>query len=227
MARWLQMLGAGAKAAPKPCERSPAVNHSIQQGEFTIMKQAFIGLIFTFALVLSACTSEPAATTTTAPSPSPVAAAAPEPTATPVDYVAGLMTAKTGIEKALADVKAKDYTAAVESLDGAHKGLTGLSASAPVLLKGGLETAGKGIETAKALVEKKDKGAEKSLTGLVASLTKLTDTAKTADGGVAGMADAAGSMLKGAAGAAKDAAAGAGAAMKGAVEKAAPAEKKN
>jgi hypothetical protein len=195
------------------------------------MKKAFIGLFFSFALVLSACTQEPAATNT-APSPTPVAAVAtPAPTATPVDYVGGLMAAKTDLEKALTEVKAKNYTAAVESLDGAHKGLSALAASAPVLLKSGLETAGTGLESAKALIEKKDKGAEKSLTGLIASVTKLADTAKNADGGVAGAAAAAGAMLKDAAGAAqgaaKDAAGAAGAAMKGAVEKAAPVEKKN
>ncbi len=188
------------------------------------MKKAFIGLFFTFALVLSACTQE-SATTITTPSPTPVAVVAtPAPTPTPVDYAGGLLTARSSLEKALTDYKARDYTAAVESLDGAHKGLTALTASAPVLLKSGLETTGKSIESAKGLVEKKDKGAEKMLTGLIASVTKLADTAKTADGGLAG---AAGSIVKDAAGtAAKEAAVGAGAAVKGVAEKAKPAEKK-
>ena len=174
------------------------------------MKKVFVGSFFVLALALSACT-QTEAPKTAAPSPAPIAIATPAPVEAPA-VTGDLGKAKVSLEKALADYKAKNYPAAIAAVDAAHKEVAAMSANAPALLKSGLETAGKGIESAKGLIEKKDAGTEKTLTGLIASVSKLADTAKTAAGsGLAGAAAAAGSMVKDAA--------------KGAAEKK-PAEKK-
>ncbi len=178
------------------------------------MKKVFIGFLFACSVILVGCSSTETATTTTpSPTVAPVAAT-PAPTAAPVDYAASVTKAKEDVEKAVTEYKAKNYTGAVESLDSAHKGLVAISEGAPATLKSGLETAGKGIESAKALVEKKDAKAGTTLSGLVSSLTALANTAK----GPGGLADAAGSMMKSAEGAAKGAADAAGSMMKSAKE---------
>jgi hypothetical protein len=187
------------------------VSTTVQPGEMPVMKKAFIGFLFACSVILVGCSSpETASTTTPSPTVAPVAAT-PAPTAAPVDYAASVTKAKEDVEKALTEYKAKNYAGAVESLESAHKGLVAISANAPAMLKSGLETAGKGIESAKAMVEKKDSKVGTTLSNLVTSLTSLASTAK----GAGGVADAAGSMMKSAAGAAGDAA---GSMMKSAKE---------
>ena len=150
------------------------------------MNKAIIGTFFAAAVGLSAC-SQPEETKPVAPVPVATVAVVSTP-APPPAATGDLMKVKANLTSALTEVKNKNYTGAVALLDSSHKELTAAAANAPAATKAGLEKAGTTLETVKGLVEKKDAGAEKGLRGLLATVTKLADTAKMADGAKAGAA---------------------------------------
>ncbi len=190
------------------------------------MKQAFVtvfstGLIGT-ALALSGC-SQPEA-----PKPAPVAtpvasAPTPAPTEAPKLTTADHLTsAKDSLTKAVSELKEKNYQGAQDMLATAKTHLTDAAAGAPAPVKAGIDKVVAGLAGIKDI---KAPGTEKTLGGLIATVTSLTETAKKASAmadTAKGAVGAASGMMGKAAGAAKGAAAGAHDAAKGAAEKAMP-----
>lgn len=197
------------------------------------MKQAFVtgfstGLVGA-ALTLSAC-SQPEAPKS-APTPAPVAVVT-TPTATPAPVLTTadhLTSAKDSLTKAVSELKEKNYQGAQDMLATTKTHLTEAAAGAPAPVKAGID---KAVASLAGIKDIKAPGTEKTLGGLVTTVTSLAETAKkasaladTAKGAMTGAAGAASGMMDKAAGAAKGAAAGAADATKGAAEKAMP--KKN
>lgn len=189
------------------------------------MKQALVtlfstGLIGT-TLALSGCSQPEAPKTEPAPAASPAAAAAtPAPTEAPKLTAADHLTsAKDSLTKAVSELKEKNYQGAQDMLATAKTHLTEAAAVAPAPVKVGID---KAVASLAAIKDIKAPGTEKTLGGLVTTVTSLAETAKKAGA----MADAAKGAMAGAAGAAsgmmgKAAEAAKGAAT-GAAEKAAP-----
>ena len=194
------------------------------------MKQAFVtvfstGLLGT-ALALSGC-SQPEAPKP-APTPAPVAEAPkPAPTAAPKLTTADHLTsAKDSLTKAVSELKDKNFQGAQDMLASAKTHLTDAAADAPAPVKAGID---KAVASLAAIKDIKAPGTDKTLSGLVTTVTSLAESAKkagamadAAKGAMTGAAGAASGMMGKAADATKGAAAGAHDAAKGAVEKAAP-----
>jgi hypothetical protein len=143
-------------------------------------------------------------------SAAPVATPAPVASAPVEAKPAGdLGKAKEGLEKAVTELKAKNYAAALSSVDAAGKELTAVAtnSSLPAPIKETIAKASTNLEPIKALIEKKDASAEKSLMASIASLGKLSEMTKLMGGGMtdaakgaaAGAAGALGGMMKSAA----------------------------
>lgn len=156
-----------------------------------------------------------------APKPEPMATPAPVAAATPAEApkpAGDLSAAKMSLEKAVTELKAKNYSGATSAVDAASKEIMAVAAnsSLPEPVKQSITQVGTSLEPLKALIEKKDPGAEKGLMASVASLGKLADMTKMLSGAstaATGAAGALGGMMKGAAektgaaaGAVKDAA---------------------
>ncbi len=196
------------------------------------MKQAFVtvfstGLLGT-ALALSACSQPEAPKTETVPAASPVTAApTPAALATPaLTAVDHLTSAKDSLTKAVGELKEKNYQGAQDMLTTTKMHLTDAAAGAPAPVKAGID---KVVASLAGIKDIKAPGTAKTLGGLIATVTSLTETAKkagamadAAKGAMGAAAGTAGGLMGKAAGAAKGAAAGAADATKGAAEKAMP-----
>ncbi len=139
------------------------------------MKQAIVttiavGLLGTL-LALSGC-SQPE-TANTAPTATP-AAATPAPAAA---QGGDLQQAVEKLEKAIRELQDKNYRGALDWINGAHKEVTAVlnDSNTPALVKPNVETANTDLDKVKALVEKKDPTAEKSLNAALAEITKLAE----------------------------------------------------
>ncbi len=180
-----------------------------------LVSASLLGGVLTFAGCSEAPKPEPPPAT-----PAPVAIATPVEAPKPAG---DLSAAKVSLEKAVTELKAKNYAGAASAVDAASTELTAMAAnsSLPDAVKGSITKAAANLAPLKALIEKKDASAEKGLMASVASLGKLAEMTKmlsgaggAAAGAAAGAAGALGGMMKGAAekagsaaGAVKDAAA--------------------
>ena len=157
------------------------------------------------ALTFTGCSEPPK------PEPTPMATPAPMAMATPAEApkpAGDLGAAKVSLEKAVVELKAKNYAGAASAVDAASTELTAMAAnsSLPDAVKSSITKAAANLAPLKALIEKKDASAEKGLMASVASLGKLADMTKAlagagdaAKGAAAGAAGALGNMMKGAA----------------------------
>lgn len=180
------------------------------------MKQALVTVISTgligTALALSGCSQPEAPKTAPAPAASPAAAT---PTAAPTEApkltaADHLTSAKDSLTKAVGELKEKNYQGAQDLLTSTKTHLTEAAASAPAPVKAGID---KAVASLAGIKDIKAPGTEKTLGGLVTSVTALAETAKKAGA----LADAAKNAASGMMGKAAEAA-------KGVAEKA-PAKK--
>ena len=155
------------------------------------------------ALALVGCSEAPKVE----PTPAPVALATVAPTEAPKP-AGDLGMARKSLENAVIELKAKNYTGAVSMVDAASKELTAVATNSnlPAQVKESLVKASANLAPLKALIEKKDAGAEKSLMASLATITKLGNMTKMLSGAgdamkgaAAGAAGAMGGMMKGAA----------------------------
>ena len=141
------------------------------------MKQAIVTIIAVgllgALLALSGCSQPETANTTTTPTATP-AAATPAPAAA---QSGDLQQAVEKLEKALRELQDKNYRGALDWINGAHKEVTAVlnDSNTPALVKPNVETANTDLDKVKALVEKKDPTAEKSLNAALAEITKLAE----------------------------------------------------
>lgn len=184
------------------------------------MKQAFVTVFLTAsigaALGLAGCSQPQATKTAHDPAALPVTAT-PAPTEAPKMTAADHLTkARLSLNKAVGELKEKNYQGAQDLLNTAKTHLTEASALAPAPVKAGIEKASARLA---AIKELKAPGTDKTLEGLSTTLAALTATAK---GVMTGAAGAAGSLMGKTVDSAKGAAAGAPEATKDAAEKAMP-----
>ena len=141
------------------------------------MKQAIVTIIAVgllgALLALSGCSQPETANTATTPTATP-AAATPAPAAA---QSGDLQQAVEKLEKALRELQDKNYRGALDWINGAHKEVTAVlnDSNTPALVKPNVETANTDLDKVKALVEKKDPTAEKSLNAALAEITKLAE----------------------------------------------------
>ena len=119
----------------------------------------------------------PAATPATAPKPA-----------------GDLGAAKTSLEKAVVELKTKNYAGALINVDAAGKEISAAATNAnlPAPIKETLATAGANLEPLRALIKRQDASAEKGLLASIASLSKLAELTKLLSG-----SGALGEMMKG------------------------------
>lgn len=156
------------------------------------------------------------------PTPAPIQAVAPVAVSTPA--TGDMNKVKTHLETGLTALKAKNYADAATAVDAAGKELTAVAGNAnlPAAIKATVAKTSESLAPLKALIEKKDPNAEKSLTASLAGIGKLSMMISTLSSGgemmkgaAAGAADALGGMMK----TATDQAGAASSEMKGSAEK--------
>lgn len=161
---------------------------------------SLLGGALTFAGCSEAPKPEPPSAT-----PAPVAMATPAEAPKPAG---DLGAARKSLENTAIELKAKNYAGATNAVNAASKEIMAVAAnsSLPEPVKKSITQAGASLEPLKALIEKKDPGAEKGLMASLASISKLTEMTKmlsgaggAAAGAAAGAAGALGGMMKGAA----------------------------
>lgn len=156
------------------------------------MKQAIVTTFAAGLLALTGCALPETSKTATSPTP---AAATPAPPATPAQS-GDLQKAAEVLEKSLGELQNKNYRGALDWLNSAQKEVTATlnTLNAPAPLKTSLELARAELDKVKALVEKRDPTAEKSLNAAYAQVGKLAervqalDTEATSAGGAKGAA---------------------------------------
>jgi len=144
----------------------------VKQAIVTIIAVGLLGAL----LALSGCSQPETANTATTPTVTP-AAATPAPAAAAAAQSGDLQQAVEKLEKALRELQDKNYRGALDWINGAHKEVTAVlnDSNTPALVKPNVETANTDLDKVKALVEKKDTTAEKSLNAALAEITKLAE----------------------------------------------------
>lgn len=138
------------------------------------VKQAITTIIAAGLLLLSGCTQPETANTATTPTATPAATVAPTAAAA---QSGDLAKAAEDLDKAIRELQDKNYRGALDWINGAHKEVTAVlnASDTPAAVKSGVETANTDLDNVKALVEKKDPTAEKSLKAALAQITKLAE----------------------------------------------------
>jgi len=142
----------------------------VKQAIVTTIAAGLLGAL----LALSGCSQPETANTVTTPTATP--AATPAPTAEAAQS-GDLQKATEQLDKALRELQDKNYRGALDWINGARKEVTAVlnASNTPASLKTSVETANTDLDNVKALVEKKDPTAEKSLNAVSAQITKLAE----------------------------------------------------
>lgn len=137
------------------------------------MKQAIVTTLAAGLLLLAGCSLPETSKTTTTPTP---AAATPAPTAEAARS-GDLQKAAEELEKSLGELQNKNYRGALDWLNSAQKEVAATlnTLNAPASVKTSLELAKAELDKVKALVEKRDPTAEKSLNAAYTQISKLAE----------------------------------------------------
>ena len=139
------------------------------------MKQAIVTTFAIGLLALSGCSLPETAKTATTPTPTP-AATTTAPTAEAAQS-GDLQKAAEQLDKSLGELQNKNYRGALDWLNGAQKEVTATlnNLNEPASVKTSLEQAKVELDQVKALIEKRDPTAEKSLNAALTQITKLAE----------------------------------------------------
>jgi hypothetical protein len=135
------------------------------------VKQAIAITIAASLLALTGCSSPEISKTATTPTP-----ATPAPTATAAQS-GDLQKAAEELEKSLGELQNKNYRGALDWLNSTQKEVTAtlINLNAPASVKTSVELAQAELDKVKALIEKRDPTAEKSLTAAYTQISKLAE----------------------------------------------------
>ena len=158
------------------------------------MKQAIVTTLAAGLLLLAGCSLPETSKTAATPTP---AAATPAPTAETVRS-GDLQKAAEELEKSLGELQNKNYRGALDWLNSAQKEVAASlnTLNVPASVKTSVELAKAELDKVKALVEKRDPTAEKSLNAAYTQISKLAERVQSLNTETTGASETKGTAEK-------------------------------